>query len=223
MMAGYAAPVGDTGRAVLVSAGISAVGVALSVAYENGDIAVVDVFVHEHRVASAGAAQIDHVLGVLAVVARYLPAPVEFSKELLAEYFLHLRYSGPRVKTVGEKKKDVVLVHAGGIELVKAGTYGHSAVRGRLGAALHDVRNDEDYALAGTGDLAQRLHADGSADALERSGIKAVPVLRQTGGIGHRFPGDENIRAVGKLRGHETLAVFEFELFHLTFAFLHLT
>ena len=69
MVAGNASPVGDAGGAVLVAARVAAVGVALGVADEDGDVALIDVLVHQHRIARAGDAQVDHVLIVLAVVA----------------------------------------------------------------------------------------------------------------------------------------------------------
>src|SRR5699024_1087468 len=64
-----APPVGDAGGAVLVAAGVAAVGVALGVADEDGHVGVIDVLVHNHVVALGGVAQIYQVVVVLAVVA----------------------------------------------------------------------------------------------------------------------------------------------------------
>ena len=56
---------GDTSGAVLVAAGVTAVGIALGVANEDGDIAIEDILVHQDGVAALGGTQVDHVLVVL--------------------------------------------------------------------------------------------------------------------------------------------------------------
>ena len=66
-VAGDGAPVGDAGGAVLVAPGVAPVGVALGVADEDGDVAVEDVLVHQHRVPPVRDAQVHHVRAVLAV------------------------------------------------------------------------------------------------------------------------------------------------------------
>ena len=138
------APVGDAGGAVLVAAGVAAVGVALGMADEDGDVRIVDVLVHDARGRRDQViAQIDQVLVVLAVVAGDLAGVVELVEQLVAEDGLHLRHGGARVQAVGEQQQDVLLLHAGGVQLVEAGADGDLAVAGGLVAALDDVRDDE--------------------------------------------------------------------------------
>src|SRR5699024_2735702 len=69
MVGGDAAPVADAGGAMLVAAGVAAVGVALGVADEDGDVGVIDVLVHDDVVAGGGVADVHQVVIVLAVVA----------------------------------------------------------------------------------------------------------------------------------------------------------
>ena len=216
MVAGDAPPVGDAGGAVLVAAGVAAVGVALGVADEDGDVAVEDVFVHQHRVAPLGGAQVHHVVIVLAVVAGDLARPVELVEQLLAQDLLHLRHGGPGVQAVGEQQQDVLLVHAGLVQLIQAGPDGHPAVGGGLGAALDDVGDDEHHALARAGQLPQGLHAQGVADGLQGGGVQVVPVLGQAGGIGHGLAGDKDLGAVGQLGAHQAVAIFKLKLHRLS-------
>ena len=51
MMGSDGTPVSDSGGAVLVTAGVTAVRIALGVSDEDGHIAVIDIFVHQHRIA----------------------------------------------------------------------------------------------------------------------------------------------------------------------------
>ena len=83
------------------------------------------------------------------------------------------------MQTVGEQQQDILLLHAGGIQLVDAGADGNLAVAGRLVAALDDIRGDNDDGAALMRQLGKRLHADGVANALERFRIERIPVLRQ--------------------------------------------
>ena len=78
------APVGDAGGTVLVAARVAAVGVALRVADEDGDVGVVDVLVHDHVVALRGEAEVDEVVVVLGVVARDLAGALELVVEVVA-------------------------------------------------------------------------------------------------------------------------------------------
>ncbi len=204
---------GNARGAVLIAPGIAAVGIALGVADENGDIALEDVFVHQHRVAALGAAQIDHMLIVLAVVGGDLPGVVKLVKKLLPEYLFHLRLGGSGVQAVGDDEENILLFNTAGVKLVKAGSDGDFSVACGLDAAFYDIGNHEDDAFSRRGKLPERRHAYGVADTLQSGVIKAVPILRQAGGIGHGFAGDKHIGIVGQLRRHEAVAVFKIK-FH---------
>ena len=216
MVGGDAPPVGDAGGAVLVAAGVAAVGVALGVPDEHRHVRVVDVLVHDHVVPLGGVAQVHQVVIVLAVVAGDLAGGVELAEQLGAQDGLHLGHSSTGVQAVGEQQQHVLLLHPGGVQLVQAGTDGHLPVAGRLVAPLDDVRNDDDHRLARPGQLLQRGHADGVADGRQGGGVQAVPVLGQTGGIRYRLPGDEDVRAVGQLRAQQALPILKFQFHKIT-------
>ena len=212
---GDGAPVGNARGAVLVAAGVAAVGVALRMADEDRDVRIVDVLVHNDVVAVLGIAQIDEVLVILAVVAGDLAGIIEFAKQLVAEDGLHLRHAGARMQTVGEQQQDVLLLHADGIQLVDAGTDGDLAVAGRLIAALDDIRDDDDDGAALVRQLAQRLHANRVADALERLAIQGIPILRQALGVGHGLARHKDIGVVRQIGAHQALPIFKIQL-HLS-------
>ena len=89
MVGGDGTPVGNAGGTVLVAAGVTAVGVALGMADEDGNVAVEDVLVHENRVAPLRQAQVHHVLRVLGVVGSNLVGPVELVEQLVGWHHLH--------------------------------------------------------------------------------------------------------------------------------------
>ena len=211
-----APPVGDAGGAVLVAAGVAAVGVALGVPDEHRHVRVVDVLVHDHVVPLGGVAQVHQVVIVLAVVAGDLAGGVELAEQLGAQDGLHLGHGGPGVQAVGEQQQHVLLLHPGGVQLVQAGTDGHLPVAGRLVAPLDDVRNHDNHRAPLVRQLPQGGHADGVADGLQGGGVQAVPVLGQTGRIGHGLPGDEDVRAVGQLRAQQALPILKFQFHKIT-------
>ena len=182
---------------------------------EDRDVRIVDVLVHNDVVAVIGIAQIDEMLVILAVVAGDLAGIIEFAKQLVAEDGLHLRHAGARMQTVGEQQQDVLLLHADGIQLVDAGADGDLAVAGRLIAALDDIRDDDDDGAALVRQLAQRLHANRVADALERLAIQGIPILRQALGVGHGLARYEDIGVVRQIGAHQALPIFKIEL-HLS-------
>ena len=203
---------GDTGGAVFVAAGVAAVGVALGVADEDGNVAVKDILVHQHGVATLGGAQVHHVLVVLGVMAGDLVGPVKLVEQLLAQDLLHLGHGGPGMQAVGEHEEDVLLLHPGGVQLIQAGPDGHLPVGGGLAAALHDVGDDENHGLAGSGQLLQRRHTHGVADGLQGGVVQAVPVLGQALRIGHGGAGNEHVGVVGQVGAHQAVAVFKIKL-----------
>ena len=204
---------GDAGGAVLVAPGVAPVGVALGVADENGDIAVEDIFVHQHRVPPAGGPQVHHMFAVLAVMAGELAGVIELAEQLLPQDLFHLRHGGPGVQSVGDQQQDVLLLHPGGIQLIQAGPDGHLPVGSGLTAALDDIGDDEYHRFAGARQLPEGLHADGVPDALQRGGVQAVPVLGQAGRIRDGLPGDKHVGIVRQLGGHEAVTVFKIQ-FH---------
>ena len=214
-------PMRNAGRAVLIAAGVTAVGVALRMTDEDGNVGVIDILVHNDVVAVAGIAQIDEMLVILAVVAGDLTGIIELIKQFIAEDGLHLRHAGARVQTVGEQQQDILLLHAGGIQLVDAGADGDLAVAGRLVAALDDVRDDDDDGASLVRHLGQRLHADRVADALDRFRVERVPILRQALGIRHGFAGNKDIGVIRQVRAHRALPVFKIQLHILSPVFSH--
>ena len=187
---------------MLVAAGVTAVGVALGVADQNGNVAVEDVLVHQNRVTATGGTQIHHVLVVLRVMGSDLVAPVELIEQLFAQNLLHLGNSCAGMQTVGEHEQDVFLADTAGIQLIQTGTDGYLAVSGGLAAALDDVGNDEDDGLAGSSQFLQSGHAVGIADGFQSGSVQAVPVLRQAFGIGNGHTGDKHIGVVGQVCSH---------------------
>ena len=97
-------PMGNARSAVLISAGVTAVGIALRMADENRHVRVIDVFIHDDVVAVIRVAEIDKVVVILAVVAGDLAGIIELVKQFVAQNGLHLRHAGARVQTVGEQQ-----------------------------------------------------------------------------------------------------------------------
>ena len=118
MVGGDAPPMGNARGAVLVAAGVATIGVALDVADEDGNVAVEDILVHEHRVAPLGGAQVYHMLRVLGIVAGDLVGPVELVKELLAQNLPHLALRGAGVQAVGEQQQNVLFANTAGVQLL---------------------------------------------------------------------------------------------------------
>ena len=216
MVGSDASPVGDAGSGVLVAAGVAAVGVALGVADQNGNVAVEDVLVHQDGVAALGGAQIHHVLVIFGVMGGDLVGPVELVEQLFAQDLLHFGNGCTGVQAVGEHEQDVFLADTACVQLVQAGPDGDLTVSGGLAAALDDVGNDEDDGLAGSSQLLQSGHAVGIADGLQSGSVQLVPGLGQALGIGNGNTGDKHIGVVGQVCSHQTMAVFKLKLHSLT-------
>ena len=219
VVGGNGAPVGDSGGAVLVAARVSAIGVALGVANEDGDVCLIDLLVHDDVVAIGGVAQVNEVVVVLGVVRGDLVGPDELVVEVHAKDLASLCVARAGVQAVGEQQQDVIVVDAVGKQLVEAGADGNTTMGRGLRAALHDVGNDDDSLGAGVGELGERIHADGVADALKRGFVEAVPVLGQALGILDRLAGNEDVRAVGQLGTELSGSVLEFEMHLCAFLF----
>ena len=82
-----------------------------------------------------------------------------------------------------------------------------------LAAALDDIGDNNDRGLAGSRQLPQGGHAHGMPQRIQGGLVQAIPILGQALGVGNGLAGDENLRAVRKLRGHQPLAVFKIQ-FH---------
>ena len=215
MVAGDGPPVGDPGGAVLIAAGVPPIGVALSVADQDRDVTLEDIPVHQHRVPPPGGPQVHHVVGVLAVVGGDLAGVIELVEQLLPQNLFHLTHGGPGVQAVGKQQENILFLHPGRVELIQAGPDGHPAVGGGLTAPLDNVGDDKDHRLSRSGQLPERRHPDGIADALQGGGVEAVPVLGQAGRVGHRLTGDKDVGAVGQLGGHQAVSVFKIQLHKL--------
>ena len=86
---------------MLITARISAVGIALRVANQNRNVAFINILVHQHRRAMAlRYAKIHHMRRVLTVMGRQLAAVIKLIEQRLAQNLLHLRHSRTRVQAV---------------------------------------------------------------------------------------------------------------------------
>ena len=196
------APVGDAGGAVLVAARVAAIGVALRVADEDGDVGVVDVPVHDHVVALRGEAEVDEVVVVLRVVARNLPRPLELVVEVLAQDELCISAVEVRGCRPLEKSSSTSFVlHAGGVELVQAGADGHLAVRWWAALPPFTMSGMTMTTLAaGVRQLGERRACRwgcGCSRAWRCTGCPS-PAAGTRGSV-DGLPGDEDVGAVGQL------------------------
>ena len=64
-----AAPVGYAGSTMLISSRISAIGIALGMSDEDGDVGIIYIFVHDYMIAMGGIAQIHKVVIILGIMA----------------------------------------------------------------------------------------------------------------------------------------------------------
>ena len=203
---------GNARSAVLIAAGVTAVGIALRMADENRHVRVIDVFIHDDVVAVIRVAEIDKVVVIFAVVAGDLAGIIELVKQFVAQNGLHLRHAGARVQTVGEQQQNILLFHARRVQLVDARADRDLAVAGRLVAALDDIRDDNDDGAALMRQLGKRLHTNRVANALERFLIERIPVLRQAFRVVHGLARHEDIGVVRQIGAHQALPIFKIEL-----------
>ena len=80
MVGSYGTPVGDTGRTVLVASGITAVGIALGVTNQDGNIAIEHILIHQNPIAALGTAQIHQMLIIFRIMTCNLMGPVKLVK-----------------------------------------------------------------------------------------------------------------------------------------------
>ena len=80
MVGSYGTPVGDTGRAVLVASGITAIGIALGVTDQNGNITIEHILIHQNPIAALGTAQIHQMLIIFRIMTCDLMGPIKLVK-----------------------------------------------------------------------------------------------------------------------------------------------
>ena len=214
VVGGDGAPVGDAGGAVLIAAGVAAVGVALGVADEDGDVCLEDVLVHQHGVTPVGGAQIHHVFIVFGIVRGDLIGPVELIEQLLAQDFLVLLHGGAGVQAVGDQQQDVLLLHTAFVQNIQTGPNGDLAVGSGLQAALHNVGDNEDdlLTLAVLCQFPQGGHTNRVLNGLPGGLVERIPVLGQAKGILDGLTGDKHVGIVRQLRCHHTVTILKFKL-----------
>ena len=71
---------GDTGRAVLVASGITAIGIALGVTDQNGNITIEHILIHQNPIAALGTAQIHQMLIIFRIMTCDLMGPIKLVK-----------------------------------------------------------------------------------------------------------------------------------------------
>ena len=101
MVGGYGSPMGDARGAVLIPSGVAAVGVALGVSDQDCHIAVIHIFIHEHRIAAVRGAQVHQMLVILAVMVDNLMRVPELMKQLIPKDVVDFRLRVLPVKSVG--------------------------------------------------------------------------------------------------------------------------
>ena len=212
MVACNASPVRDSGRAVLITTAVAAIGVALHMADQNGKIRVKYGLVHEHGIPALCGPEVDHVVGILGVMACDLTRMPERLKELRSEDGLGILLRAPGMEAIGDDKPDVLLLHAGFIKILQDVPAGELSVAGLLLAPLDAVRNDKNNPAALVNQLLYRRHSNRVIQALPVSRFQFL--LRDAGRIRHRHTGNKNICPVRKLCSHRSCAVLKLKMFH---------
>ena len=101
MVAGNTPPVGDSRSTVLITAGVSAIGISLHMSDQDGNITVIDIFVHQHRIAPAGSPEVNEVVIVLTVMVHDLAGGIELIEKLVTQDAPYLKDRVLPVKAVG--------------------------------------------------------------------------------------------------------------------------
>ena len=158
---------GDAGGAVLVAARIAPVGVALGVADEDRDVGLVDMAVHDDRIAGVGGAEVDKIFPVFAVVVEDLVAVPEFVEQGVAQDATDFGLGVLAVQAVGADEEYVFFLYASGVEFLQDQGDGDFPVRSGLFAPFHSIRKHDDRRGARVGLAGERFHADGIADAAQ--------------------------------------------------------
>ena len=135
-------PVCNSGCAVLVAAGISAIWISLYMSDQDWQVAFVHIFVHVYRISPVGGSKIHHMFLILAVMADDLSAVPEFVKQLFSENSFYIGLLASWMKAVGNNEQDILFLHACFIKLLQNIFDAHLSVAGRLLAAFYAVRHD---------------------------------------------------------------------------------
>ena len=83
---------------------------------QDGHITVINIFVHDHRVSSVCHAEVYQMVIVFAVMVDDLVGVPELMEQFFPEDIADLLLRILPVQTVGADKKDVFLLHSGGIQ-----------------------------------------------------------------------------------------------------------
>ena len=104
MMACNASPIRYPCRTMLISPGVSAIRIPLNMPYQNGNIAVINIFIYIHRILAFRHAQINHMFLIFAVMAEYLSGMPELIKNFFSQYCFCILRRTLRMQSVGDNK-----------------------------------------------------------------------------------------------------------------------
>jgi len=193
---------------VLVAARVPAIGVSQGVADQHGQIGLVYVTVHQHRVAARRRAQIHQMLVVFAIMVDDLARAPKLGKERLTQHGRDLVRRVLAMQAVGADEEHVLAGYPGSLEFLDDQRDRHPAVRGGMLAPLDHIRKDNRHPVARPGQLSKRLHTDRVAQRLAGGGHR----ICQTRGVRDRFTRDEHIGVVRQVRLHHIQAIFQHHL-----------
>ena len=219
-MARDTSPVGDSGGAVLISSGITAIRITLHMTDQNRNITVKHIFIHVYRVTPPCGTQINHMFLILAVVADYLPAMPEFIKQLFPENRFRVALLAPGMKTVGNNKENVLFFHTCCVKFPQNIPDRKFPVTGCLFSTLYPVRHNDGHRASLMSKFTQCGHSDRVSQTFQVGRLQLF--LGNIRRIFYRFPRNKNIRFFRKFRRNSSLSVFKLH-FHIcpSFLFVH--
>ena len=206
-MAGYASPVGDTGSAVLVAAGITAIRISLHMPDQNRQITVIDIFIHQNRVTPSCGTQIYHVFLILTVMTDNLPGMPELVEQLLPENGSGILFGTSWVKAVRDDQKDILFLHTSCIQFFQNITDTQLPVAGRLFTALDPVGNNKGDRCSFVGKFGNTRHANRMGKALKIGLFQLI--LRYIIRVFHGFSRNKDVGIIRKARLHGSLSIFK--------------
>ena len=149
MMAGNAAPVSNSRSRMLIAAAVAAVGIALNMADHNRHIRVINIFIHNDRIAPAGRSQINQMVIILTVMIFNLSAEPKLIKQLPPQNTQNFFLGVLPMQAVRAKQQDILFFNAGRIKLLQNEFDCYLPVRGRLLPAFDPVRKHNHTFTAG--------------------------------------------------------------------------
>ena len=212
MVAGNASPICNPCRAVLVTAGIASIGIALDMTDENRQICFKHVFIHENRISPVRKPQIHHMLRILGIMADDLPAVPEriINFPSKKRQCILVRTSG--MQAIGDNKQDILLFHSCRIQVIQYVFYRQLSVAGGLLPAFYAVRYNKNNFASLMNQLLHRRHADRMIQALPVSCLQLF--LRYIRRIRYGHSRDKHVRAVRKIRSQCSLSILKFKVLH---------